>query len=113
MWHCLPSRFLAMPAIGCCAICARNCSLGKQVTHDLFGPPPFGPPHCQGGGGTVKSLRALIPIAIVLAAWEAAAKSGLWSRIVFPSLESIGKEFWLFVARAEAWEQIWTSLYRA
>jgi NitT/TauT family transport system permease protein len=61
----------------------------------------------------MKSIRALVPIAILLAAWEAAARSGLWSRIVFPSLEAIGREFIGFFARADAWEQIWTSLYRA
>ena len=61
----------------------------------------------------MKSARALIPIAILLAAWEVAARSGMWSRIVFPSLEAIGREFIGFFARADAWEQIWTSLYRA
>src|SRR5947207_635810 len=61
----------------------------------------------------MKSLRALVPILILLAAWEAAARSGMWSRIVFPSLEAIGGEFIRFFARVDAWEQIWTSLYRA
>jgi ABC-type nitrate/sulfonate/bicarbonate transport system permease component len=61
----------------------------------------------------MKSLRALLPILVILAAWEIAARSGLWSRIVFPSLQSIGREFWLFFGRVDAWEQIWTSLYRA
>jgi NitT/TauT family transport system permease protein len=61
----------------------------------------------------MKSLRAFIPIALILIAWEAAAKSGLWSRIVFPSLEAIGSAFIAFFARADAREQIWTSLYRA
>src|SRR3954470_9761071 len=61
----------------------------------------------------MKSLRALIPIAILLAAWEGAARSGMWSKIVFPSLGAIGGEFIRFFARADAWEQIWTSLYRA
>src|SRR5205814_2631673 len=61
----------------------------------------------------MKSLRALVPILILLAAWEAAARSGMWSKIVFPSLEAIGGEFIRFFARADAWEQIWTSLYRA
>jgi NitT/TauT family transport system permease protein len=61
----------------------------------------------------MKSVRALVPILVILAAWEAAARSGMWSRIVFPSLEAIGREFVGFFARADAWEQIWTSLYRA
>jgi len=61
----------------------------------------------------MKSVRALVPILILLAAWEAAARSGMWSKIVFPSLEAIGREFFAFFARADAWQQIWTSLYRA
>src|SRR4051812_8265926 len=61
----------------------------------------------------MKSVRALIPIAILLAAWEIAARSGMWSKIVFPSLEAIGREFVAFFSRWDAWEQIWTSLYRA
>lgn len=61
----------------------------------------------------MKSVRALVPILVILAAWEAAARSGLWSRIVFPSLVNIGREFALFFTRPDAWEQIWTSLYRA
>ncbi len=46
----------------------------------------------------MKWLRPFILISILLAAWEAAARSGMWSRIVFPSLV------------AESWEQIWISL---
>src|SRR2546423_9604848 len=67
-------------------------------------------------GGTGKAmtrLRPLILILIALAAWEIAARSGLWSPLLFPSLERIGKELWLFVSRADGWWQIWTSLYRA
>lgn len=58
-------------------------------------------------------LRFMIPVVLALAAWEAAAKSGLWSRILFPSLEKIGGEFLAFIGHAEGWLQIWTSLYRA
>lgn len=61
----------------------------------------------------MKPLRALIPVVLALIAWEAAARSGYWSRIVFPSLVNIGREFFLFLVQADAWEQIWTSLYRA
>ncbi|HUQ76181.1 MAG TPA: ABC transporter permease [Burkholderiales bacterium] len=61
----------------------------------------------------MKSLRAFIPIAVLLIAWEIAARSGMWSKIVFPSLVNIGREFGLFFARPDAWEQVWTSLYRA
>ena len=62
---------------------------------------------------TVPIFLPLIPVAALLIAWEAAARSGLWNRILFPSLVSIGREFFLFFVRADAWEQIWTSLYRA
>ncbi len=61
----------------------------------------------------MKRLRPLILILIALAAWEVAARSGRWSKIVFPSLEAIGHAFVDFFSRADAWEQIWTSLYRA
>ena len=61
----------------------------------------------------MKRLRPFILILVLLAAWEAAAQSGLWSPIVFPSLVKIAREFGLFVAQADAWSQIWTSLYRA
>jgi len=61
----------------------------------------------------MKRLRPFVLIVLVLAAWEAAARSGLWNRLVFPSLVNIGREFGLFFIRPDAWEQIWTSLYRA
>jgi ABC-type nitrate/sulfonate/bicarbonate transport system permease component len=61
----------------------------------------------------VTRWRFLIPLVLILGAWEAAAKSGLWSRILFPSLERIGAELVAFVSHAEGWLQIWTSLYRA
>ena len=61
----------------------------------------------------MKRLRPLVLIVIALAAWEVAARSGRWSKIVFPSLEAIGREFIGFFGRFDAWEQIWTSLYRA
>ncbi|HEY5896607.1 MAG TPA: ABC transporter permease [Burkholderiales bacterium] len=61
----------------------------------------------------MRRFRFLIPLVIVLGAWEAAAKSGLWSRILFPSLERIGAELIGFVSHGEGWWQIWVSLYRA
>jgi len=33
----------------------------------------------------------LILVALMLAAWQVAAKSGLWSPILFPPLERIGR----------------------
>jgi ABC-type nitrate/sulfonate/bicarbonate transport system permease component len=61
----------------------------------------------------VRRLRTFIPILVLLLAWEAAARSGLWSPILFPSLVRIGREFLLFVTQAEGFTQTWISLYRA
>ncbi len=60
----------------------------------------------------MKRLRPFILIILILAAWEIAARSGLWSPILFPSLVKIGHEFWVFVSRPDGWWQTWTSLYR-
>ena len=61
----------------------------------------------------MRHLRPFILILIALAAWEAAARSGLWSRIVFPSLVNVAIHLWNFLLNPESWMQIWTSLYRA
>ncbi|MGQ0654860.1 MAG: ABC transporter permease [Betaproteobacteria bacterium] len=61
----------------------------------------------------MRRILPFIPILVALAAWEAAARSGRWSKIVFPSLVNVGRELWLFLTNPEAWMQIWTSLYRA
>jgi len=61
----------------------------------------------------MRRLRPYILVFVLLAAWEIAARSGLWSPLLFPSLERIGRELWLFVSRPDGWWQIWTSLYRA
>ncbi|HTM61528.1 MAG TPA: ABC transporter permease [Burkholderiales bacterium] len=60
----------------------------------------------------MRRLRPFILIILILAAWETAARSGLWSPLLFPSLERIGKELWLFVSRSDGWWQTWVSLYR-
>jgi ABC-type nitrate/sulfonate/bicarbonate transport system permease component len=52
-------------------------------------------------------------VGIALVAWEAAARSGLWSKILFPSLVNIGQEFLLFFTRSASLMEAWTSLYRA
>jgi ABC-type nitrate/sulfonate/bicarbonate transport system permease component len=52
-------------------------------------------------------------IGMVLVAWEAAARSGLWSKILFPSLVNIGQELLLFFTRSASLMEAWTSLYRA
>jgi NitT/TauT family transport system permease protein len=50
---------------------------------------------------------------MVLAAWELAARSGLWSKLLFPSLVNIGRELALFFTRGASLMEAWTSLYRA
>ena len=52
-------------------------------------------------------------IGMVLAAWELAARSGLWSKLLFPSLVNIGQELALFFTRPTSLMEAWTSLYRA
>ncbi len=52
-------------------------------------------------------------IGIALIAWEAAARSGLWSKLLFPSLANIGQEFMLFFTRSASLMEAWVSLYRA
>jgi NitT/TauT family transport system permease protein len=61
----------------------------------------------------VKVLRPLLLVIGLLTAWELAARSGLWSPLVFPSLERIGRELFIFVSRPEGWMQAWVSIYRA
>jgi ABC-type nitrate/sulfonate/bicarbonate transport system permease component len=52
-------------------------------------------------------------IGMALVAWEAAARSGLWNKILFPSLVNIGQELVLFFTRTASLMEVWTSLYRA
>jgi len=58
-------------------------------------------------------LRSFILLGLVLAAWELAARSGLWNPLLFPSLVSIGQEFARLVASASGLQEAWISLYRA
>ena len=61
-------------------------------------------------------MRWLRPLALVGAlalVWELAARSGLWSPLIFPSLASIARELGWFVVRPEWLMEAWTSLYRA
>lgn len=61
-------------------------------------------------------MRRVLPfvlVAVVLAAWEAAARSGLWSPLLFPSLVKIGTELGLFLVTPERLHEAWVSLYRA
>ena len=48
----------------------------------------------------IASCRSLF-VGVVLVAWEAAARSGRWSKLLFPSLESIFRELGLFFTKTE------------
>lgn len=61
----------------------------------------------------MKYLRPMALIACALVAWEIAAQSGLWNRLLFPSLARIGHELGLLLLGADGLMQAWMSLYRA
>ena len=52
-------------------------------------------------------------VGVCLVIWEAAARSGLWSPLLVPSLEKISRELLLFLTRGEALLEAWVSLQRA
>ena len=61
-------------------------------------------------------MSRLLPftlVAIALVAWEAAARSGRWSRLLFPSLESIFHELVRFFTTAAPMLEAWVTLQRA
>ena len=58
-------------------------------------------------------LSPFFLIGLALVAWEFAARSGLWSPLLFPSLARIGYEFARFVLQSEGLMEAWTSLHRA
>jgi len=61
-------------------------------------------------------MSRLLPflfVGVVLAIWEAAARSGLWSPLLFPSLSRIFNELVLFLSRTESLLEAWVSLSRA
>jgi NitT/TauT family transport system permease protein len=58
-------------------------------------------------------LRSFILLGALLVGWEIAARSGLWSPLLFPSLVNIGDEFVRFVGGTSGLHEAWVSLYRA
>jgi NitT/TauT family transport system permease protein len=52
-------------------------------------------------------------IGVALVVWEAAARSGLWSPLLFPSLMKIFEQLVLFFSRTEMLTEAWVSLSRA
>src|SRR5256885_13478929 len=61
----------------------------------------------------MKRCRPLLLIVRALRGWDITARSGLWSPLLFPSLERIGAQLWAFVSAPEGATQTWTTLYRA
>lgn len=60
----------------------------------------------------MRRIRPYLLIIAALVAWEVTARSGLWSPILFPSLERIGSQLWIFASHPEGFTQTWTTLYR-
>jgi len=61
-------------------------------------------------------MKRLLPFTfpvILLLTWEAAARSGRWSPLLFPPLEKIGRELFLLFSKPESLLEAWVSLYRA
>jgi len=61
-------------------------------------------------------MQRVLPFALVGAAlllWEAAARSGLWSPLLFPSLVKIFQQLVFFFSSALLVSEAWTSLSRA
>jgi ABC-type nitrate/sulfonate/bicarbonate transport system permease component len=57
-------------------------------------------------------LPFVLPAAL-LGIWEVAARSGLWSKLIFPSLVNVAYEFGRFLVTPEQLHEAWVSLYRA
>ena len=57
--------------------------------------------------------RPLALVGLALGGWELLARSGLVSRLLVPSLASIGWELWALAIRVESLGEAWQSLYRA
>jgi len=61
----------------------------------------------------MKRVLPFVFVVVVLAIWEAAARSGLWNRLLFPSLVNIFQELVLFFTNSAYLMEAWVSLYRA
>jgi len=57
-------------------------------------------------------LPFVLPAAL-LGIWEVAARSGVWSKLIFPSLVNVAYEFGRFLVTPEQLHEAWVSLYRA
>ena len=56
--------------------------------------------------------RRVALLAIGILAWEAMARSGLWSPLIVPSVVQIGYQLWLLVTRPESLVEAWYSVAR-
>jgi signal transduction histidine kinase len=61
----------------------------------------------------MKRLAPLMLVAAILLIWEAVARSGRWSPLLFPPLEKISRELILFFTKPESLMEAWVSLQRA
>ena len=61
----------------------------------------------------MRVLRPIVLVALALVTWELLARSGLTSRIILPSLVSIGWEFGQLAMRPASLAEAWQSLHRA
>jgi ABC-type nitrate/sulfonate/bicarbonate transport system permease component len=64
-------------------------------------------------GAGMNRLLPYVFIGVVLAIWEAVARSGGWSPLLFPSLAKIGHELMLFFTKADMLGEALVSLERA
>jgi NitT/TauT family transport system permease protein len=61
----------------------------------------------------VKRVAPLLLVIAILLVWEAIARSGRWSPLLFPPLERIFRELILFFSKSETLMEAWISLERA
>ena len=73
-------------------------------------------PRSSRGERRVWFSRRVLPFVLPAASlgiWEVAARSGLWSKLIFPSLVNVAYEFGRFLVTPEQLHEAWVSLYRA
>ena len=59
-----------------------------------------------------QTLKALLPIAVLLVLWQAAASAKLWSEYVLPSPERVLRAFATMAQSGVLFENIWVSFFR-
>jgi ABC-type nitrate/sulfonate/bicarbonate transport system permease component len=67
----------------------------------------------RAGAGLATVARSAALVGLALVGWELLARSGLTSRILVPSLVSIGWELGQLVSRTQSLGEAWQSLHRA